>query len=496
MSLKRLIRKINRSFGKKLTSLVVALGLLIIVPTSIYLIFTTSEMESHITLQENVITNSRGQNLSSCPQLIIKNTDLNNRISLGNKTLIGEQFLIPDHTDMNRNKKIQLSVKKKQAGTQAFAQGNCEEAKKLFAEAKNIFPNDPENIIYLHNVQVGSNPLKIAVSVPIGNQPPIAQEILRGVAYAQYKINETGINNRKLLVEIINDDNDSAVVKKVAEELVKDATILAVIGHNTSKASLAAAPFYNDQLVMVSPTSTSDNLSNYNKFIFRSVFTNREMTKTLAKYAVKTINKNPIAVCYAHDDPSSKSFTVDFRKSVNNEGGKTIEIDCNLSSSNFNAVTAVSQAINLGANGLFIDPEINQLNTAINLANVNNGRLVLFGEPTLYTKEILQGQVEGLVLVAPWHPDLNPSFAQNMQSFWGGPVNWRTGMAYDATQAIIAGLQQKQTRQGLQQVLGSREFTAQGENGEIKFDYDSGDRLGTVVLVTVSNKNFKSIPVK
>jgi branched-chain amino acid transport system substrate-binding protein len=69
-------------------------------------------------------------------------------------------------------------------------------------------------------------------------------------------------------------------------------------------------------------------------------------------------------------------------------------------------------------------------------------------------------------------------------------------MAYDATQAIIAGLQQKQTRQGLQQVLGSREFTAQGENGEIKFDYDSGDRLGTPVLVTVSNKNFKSIPVK
>jgi branched-chain amino acid transport system substrate-binding protein len=59
--------------------------------------------------------------------------------------------------------------------------------------------------------------LKIAVSVPIGSNPNVAQEILRGVRQAQDEVNNSGgINGAKLQVEIVNDDNSPEVVREVA----------------------------------------------------------------------------------------------------------------------------------------------------------------------------------------------------------------------------------------------------------------------------------------
>lgn len=108
------------------------------------------------------------------------------------------------------------------------------------------FGNEPETLIALNNARLRAEnrkTYKIAVSVPIGKVLPIAEEILRGAAHAQNEINRNGgINGVGLEIEIINDDNDQNITRKIAEVLVKDTNILAVIGHNTGDASLGAAP--------------------------------------------------------------------------------------------------------------------------------------------------------------------------------------------------------------------------------------------------------------
>lgn len=486
MKFKRLMKKLSRSFRLKPKLSFLVLVFLIFFAVWTYLIFNPDLITGFL--------NNIFDTQNSCFKTSIVNSELTQRISLGDKPIFGEESLITKNTIPKTKQAIQASINKKKEGTQAFAQGKCDQAKELFQAARNKFINDPENVIYLNNAQTGKNPLKIAVSIPISTKIDIAQEILRGVAYAQNEINQTGINRQKLLVEIIDDGNESQVVKKVADELVKDPLVLAVIGHNSSKASLDAFYFYQDKLVMVSPTSTSDSLSAINRFIFRTVFPNLEMTEILAKYTVKTAQKKKIAICYPHDDPNSSSVTKNFQRFVNHEGGEIVNLYCNLSDSNFNAAMAIKQANNITANALFISPNINNLKPVIDLANANQGKLALFGDPTLYTNEILQGQVEGLVLVAPWHPSVNPSFAQKMKNFWGGQINWRTATAYDATRAIIVGLQQDQTRTGLQQVLRSPEFTASGENGDIRFDPNTGDPVGTPVLIRIFNKQFEKIP--
>lgn len=396
--------------------------------------------------------------------------------SIGNRLLIQDK-LTPD----------------KQKGIEAFATGDYQQAIASFKTSLLQQPNDPETLIYLNNAQAVNNYIKIAVSVPIGSNLNVAQEILRGVATAQDEINQNGgINGRKLQVEIINDENDPEIARKVAHELVKDRQVLGVVGHNASNASLAAAPIYQREgLVMISPTSFANNLSGFGNYIFRIVPTTKVMAEALADYTV-TAHKTKIAFCYDSQAPDNVSFKDEFLAAFVSKGGQLVPTVCDLSAHNFNPTAAVTQAISRGANGLFIASHIDRLEPAIALARANKGKLALFSSPTMYTVKTLQGgqqAVKGLVLVAPWHPQLNPSFAERMSRQWHGKVSWRTATAYDATQTMISGLQQSQRRDGLQQVLHSRGFTVEGASGAISFA-SSGDRISRPVIVQVQSSGF------
>ena len=159
---------------------------------------------------------------------------------------LGEQILVTADNSPN-----------KQAGIEAFASSEYAEAYAKFNSSVQDNRNDPETWIYLNNTAAAAtgDVVKIAVSVPIGSNLNIAKEILRGVAQAQNEVNKSGgIGGVLLQIEIANDDNDPAIAKQIATEFVNNSEILAVIGHNSSNASIAAAPLYEQgNLVMVSP---------------------------------------------------------------------------------------------------------------------------------------------------------------------------------------------------------------------------------------------------
>ena len=88
----------------------------------------------------------------------------------------------------------------KLAGSKAFESCDFEEARTQFEAWRETNPSDPEALIYLNNARSAEseNPtLKIVVSVPIGSNLDVAQEILRGVAQAQKEVNEEGGINGK-----------------------------------------------------------------------------------------------------------------------------------------------------------------------------------------------------------------------------------------------------------------------------------------------------------
>ncbi|MBE9201779.1 MULTISPECIES: ABC transporter substrate-binding protein [unclassified Nodularia (in: cyanobacteria)] len=411
--------------------------------------------------------------------------------TFSDKMSVGEEILLTQNTNPD-----------KQAGVKALAKGDCQTAinkLNLYRQANRTNRSDPEALIYLNNAKAlqQTQRLKIAVSVPIGSNPDVAQELLRGVAQAQNEVNNNnGIQGKLLLVEIANDNNDPVQSERIASQFVKDNNILAVVGHNTSDASLRAAPKYElGGLVMIAPTGFSDGFSNAGTYIFRAIPRIRLSAVKLANYIITTVDTSNIAICRDFRNLDNDSVRDHFVTAVVEARATINNTHCDLSDDNLNAEVKISEAINSGANALFLAPHIDRISNAIKLAKAANQRgLPIFSSPTMYTNETLEkgkADVNGMVLTAAWHPQAFPNnpFANNALNLWGGIVNWRTATAYDATKAIIKGLQQSNTRSELQQVLRNSNFSADGGAvGNIKFE-PSGDRKGDFVLIKIQKKS-------
>lgn len=405
-----------------------------------------------------------------------KNPALQKRISLGNKVLVTADNS-PD----------------KQAGVQAFAARDFPTAAAKFNSALQVNRNDPEAWVYLENASAVaiSNTIKIGVSIPIGGNLNVAREILRGVAQAQYEVNHSGgIGGKLIQVQIANDDNNPIIAKQIAAEFVKDPDILAVVGHNSSDASLAAAPIYQKGgMVMISPTSVARNLGGVGRFIFRTTPNTRAIADALASYVVRTARKTRVAICADSQAEASRSFQEEFTSSVFENGGHVTSTPCDFAAANFNPSEIPSQAVSDGAEALLLAPAVNRIGQAIEVAQANHSRTTLFGSHTMYTFDTLQqGQanVNTMVLSVPWHPSIFPNsdFVTNAKRFWGGAGNWRTALSYDAAMAVFTGLKSGANREQLQKALSNSGFMFKGATGIVRF-LPSGDRQESGTLVRV-----------
>ena len=382
----------------------------------------------------------------------------------------------------------------KEAAAEAFRDGDYTAALIGYKAALQIKRNDPEAWIYKNNAKalVAGDSLKIAASVPIGGNLNVAKEMLRGIAQVQEEINSSGgINGKLLQIAIANDDNDPTVSKQVALNFSRDKEILGVVGHNSTEASMAAAPIYQEAgLVMISPTTVGSGLSGTGDYIFRTTPDTRATAHILANYVVKSARKNNIALCFASDAKASQSFKDAFEWSLFQAGGKLIKIDCDFSQPDFNPTNISAQAIASGADALLLNPSIYNVNQAIDVIQANKNRLPLLGNQTMYIFETLQqGAIDAnnMVLSVAWHPVTisDNAFTKKAREFWGGSVGWRTAMSYDAAEALAIGLELGSTRQQLQQTLTNADFAFAGATGTVKF-LPSGDRNLRSDLVKVA----------
>ncbi|MDB9330859.1 ABC transporter substrate-binding protein, partial [Nodularia spumigena CS-591/04] len=442
------------------------------------------------------------------PQSISKSCPVLEEYITGDRISIGEEILL-----------IQDTNRDKQAGVAAFANGDCQTAIKKFKDYRQVNSTDPEALIYLNNAIaiLKGEYLKIAVSVPIGTHPNIAKEMLRGVAQAQDEVNNIGGIDKKLLkVAIANDDNNPTEALNLANSFVEDTNILAVVGHNSSNASNSAASVYEQGgLVMMSPTSYAQDISSIGNYIFRTAPSIESITESVALYAINKMNKNNFLIC-VDQNVDNGAVKNNFTQIVKKTGGTINPIGCNFSSSklsprfdpNFNPSTIISQAQNSGADSLllahYVDKSRDTTRQGLAVVKANQGQLSLFGTPAIFTGESLQEgkHINGIIISVPWHSQAFPDnpFEQKARKLWGGTVNWRTATSYDATKAIIAGLQKSNTREGLKEALRDSDFSVDGATGTIQFDR-SGDRVNTpMFLVQVQKKpgtnTYEFVPIK
>ncbi len=435
-------------------------------------------------------------------EIFIKKPTQNNQINSEEKALLGavrnseqdrislgEKILVELLTNSNKN-----------LGAKAFAAGDFTTAINKFEKSLQENRNDPETLIYLNNAKIGNkSSLKIAVSVPMESNLNKAQEILRGVAQAQNEVNRNGgINGMLLKVAIANDENNPEIAKQVANSLVKDDSILGVVGHFASGITLAAEPIYQDgKLVVISPTSTSVDLSDFSPYFFRTVPNDYIAASELANYMMTKLKRKKAAIFFNHRNSYCLSLKRQFANVITSQGGKIVT-EFDLYNPNFSAAKSINEALKQGAEVLLLVSDTSTQDKALQVIQVNHKRLPLLAGDELYTTKTLEVGGEfaiDLVLAVPWHiqNNSNSNFSRESSKLWGGTINWRTAMSYDATQAIITGLKQSdRTREGLQKTLSSPGFSLKGATGNVQF-LPSGDRNAKTILVQVQKGNQSGI---
>jgi branched-chain amino acid transport system substrate-binding protein len=403
-----------------------------------------------------------------------KNPSLQDRISFGDKTLTPGA----------------VSAAKKE-GVQAIAAKSYDKAIANFTDSLKLNRNDPEALIFLNNARIkSSKSYTIVASVPLGTDPNASLEILRGIAQAQNEINTSGgVKGVFLRVGIANDDDNPEISKQIASSLVSNSEVLGVVGPVTSDSTLAAGTIYNSgQLVAISPTSTSVKISNFSRYVFRTVPSDFMAARSLANYMVRTLQKKNAVVFFNSQSNYSQSLKSEFVSSVSLEGGQ-VSSEFDLSKADFSAAKSVEQATKQGAEALMLAANTETLDKALQVIEINQKKLTLLAGDDVYTAKTLEigrEQAVGMVLAVPWHidGDRKSDFPQKSRQLWGGDVSWRSALSYDATVALIAALERNPTRSGVQQALASSDFSASGASGTIRF-LASGDRNAPVQLVKI-----------
>ena len=399
---------------------------------------------------------------------------------------------------LSAGKKLLISEKAsttKQAAVEAIASGNYNAAISDLEASLQANRNDPEALIYLNNARIGNQKsYTIAAAVPIGTDINAAQEILRGVAQAQNEINQNGgINGTPLKVLIANDDNNPEIASQIASALANNSEILGVIGHFGSDTTLAASKIYQqNQLVAISPTSTSVQLSGVGSNIFRTVPSDRFAANALSRYMLTKLQKQKVAIFFNSASSYSKSLKDEFTTAVYGDGGQIVS-EFDFAKGNFNAAESVKSAIAQGAEVMMLASNSATIDQALQVVQVNAKRLPLLAGDGAYSAKILQIGGAGatdMVLAVPWHilADPQSNFPQTSKQLWDAEVSWRTALAYDAAIALIVGLGRNPTRTGIQQALSASDFSATGGSGPIRF-LPSGDRNRAVQLVIVKPGN-------
>ncbi|MEH2084576.1 MAG: ABC transporter substrate-binding protein [Nostoc sp.] len=411
---------------------------------------------------------------------IIQNQESGNNSSLQDRISFGEKSFIPGD----------ISPVKKE-GVQAIAAKSYNRAIANFTAALKLNRNDPETLIFLNNARIGSSKsYTIVASVPFGTDPNTSLEILRGIAQAQNQVNSFGgVKGVRLRVGIANDDDNPEIAKQIASTLVSNSEVLGVVGPNTSDSTLAAGAIYTSgQLVAISPTSTSVKISNFSRYIFRTVPSDFMAARTLANYMVRTLQKKNAVVFFNSQSNYSQSLKSEFVSSVSLEGGQ-VASEFDLSRADFSAAKSVEQATKQGAEVLMLAANTETLDKALQVLQINQKKLTLLAGDDVYTTKTLEigrEQAVGMVLAVPWHIDGDPKsdFPQKSRQLWGADVSWRSALSYDATVALIAALERNPTRDGVQEALLSSDFSATGASGTIRF-LASGDRNAPVQLVKI-----------
>lgn len=304
-----------------------------------------------------------------------------------------------------------------------------------------------------------------------------------GVQLAIDEINAQGGLNGRQAELVVFDHQNSATKAREGVNALTDAGVVGIIGPSTSEMSQAATPAANTfKTVLISPTTSTEELSGLDDYFFRVYPTSEANALWLADYAVVTAKNQRIAIL---SNLSNKAFTepwqAAFSRRVKELGG---EIAITIS---FNSEDQKASLLELAKEIVAVEPDgilllTNSIDAGLfsqQIRKLTDG-INLYGSDWTFSGELVQyggKSVEGFTFTT--NIDMNDesvefrAFKINFAKRFDRAPNFPSVFAYEATQLLFDALITNPSREDLPETLKNL-ARVQGLQDDYKLD-DFGD---------------------
>ena len=371
--------------------------------------------------------------------------------------------------------------------------------------------------------------IHIALVAPLSGKSYLCgRAYLRGVKMYIDKINQTGgVNGKKIILDIYNDENDTQKARQKSLEIVRKKRAIAVIGHHYSSCSIEGGKVYNQfGIPAVTPTSTNINVTSDNPWYFRMLYNDNYQATLLANYAYRILKyKNCIVIKenQAYGAHISKTFNLNFSRL----GGKVAHtFDYDATQENVNEqLTSIVQSLKVKgineqtlifisghmAEGIQLIKKIrdSRLKSAIMVPDAFAGNEFAARISKLSKGINVQGfYSKNIFIASPFSYDTakQPAqiFKQKYINIYKEEPDWRAAYAYDSAMLICKAIQQTKISGNIDHLSEERKiirnylssinnfnYAVKGLTGLNFFD-TKGDAYKGLSLITFDKNNLLS----
>lgn len=321
-----------------------------------------------------------------------------------------------------------------------------------------------------------------------------------GLMLAVDTVNSTGGVNGQEVNLIIKDDKNNPQTALTVDQELYDAGVNFIIGHMTSNMAEHSLPFINEHdLLMISPTMSSQTLSKRDDHLLRVVSSNEAEIEFMAKTIKQAGNYKKIAIIYEAQNEAYTLTSKSILISLLQENGSSIikdlpfesgnnppywdianeildsEADCIvILASSFDAALFCQQFYKLGMNKPLFLPTW-----------AMNNNLIIQGGPA----------VEGIHISSLFDPNSEDpnylKFKENYQDKYGDLPSFSAVYTYEAAMILFDAIETSQTTDPAvikKTILDTK--TYQGLQNEISIDR-FGDATRKIYNYTIKNRQFE-----
>lgn len=326
--------------------------------------------------------------------------------------------------------------------------------------------------------------------VYIGTAGPWKEEYGRmnkqGIHLAIADINARGgVRGRPLKLVERDDEGIGSKAAAIAGEFVANRGIVAVVGHVTSGAMMAAAPVYQQGLVAIATTASSPDLSGISDWAFRVISSDSANGIDMARFAASNGYKR-VAILFENNS-YGRGLAESFRRAYN---GRIVALDPIPSDGKANLEPYVSYLKTRSPDLVFVAGTDGSGRTFLREARRQSLNSAYMGGDGWTPLALDTALAEGVFVGAPFSAEDPRTEAQRFvrayRERYSEDPDGNAALAYDATMLIAAAIEQAgpsrtAIREWLAALAGNTPYS--GVTGSIAFR-ESGDVIGRGIVMT------------